>query len=128
MRLTPVNFRRRFLSSASPSPRNTPKPPTEHARPATSSDFIEAWSPSVFKAVGTAAAVGAAVAGLAIGPLTGAIAATATAAYWKVGLDDMRQTKHTILRNFPVLGHVRYALEGIRPGEGAQGVKAARRQ
>ena len=78
----------------------------------------------MFKAVGTAAAVGAAVAGVAIGPLAGAIAATATAAYWKVGLDDMRQTKHTILRNFPVLGHVRYALEGIRPGA-ESGVGAA---
>ena len=27
----------------------------------------------------------------------------------------MRQQKHTILRNFPVLGHLRYLLEGLRP-------------
>lgn len=28
---------------------------------------------------------------------------------------DIIQTKHTILRNFPVLGHIRYILEFIRP-------------
>lgn len=28
---------------------------------------------------------------------------------------DISQTKHTILRNFPVLGHVRYFLEFLRP-------------
>lgn len=28
---------------------------------------------------------------------------------------DVLQTKHTILRNFPVLGHVRYFLEFLRP-------------
>ncbi len=32
-----------------------------------------------------------------------------------IGIYDIFQTKHTILRNFPVLGHFRYLLEGIRP-------------
>ncbi len=32
-----------------------------------------------------------------------------------VGIYDVFQTKHTILRNFPVIGHFRYMLEGIRP-------------
>ena len=32
-----------------------------------------------------------------------------------VGLHDVWQTKHTILRNFPVIGHGRYWLEKIRP-------------
>ena len=32
-----------------------------------------------------------------------------------VGLHDVNQTKHAILRNFPVLGHMRYLLELIRP-------------
>ena len=31
------------------------------------------------------------------------------------GLHDVLQTKHTVLRNFPVLGHGRYWLEKIRP-------------
>lgn len=32
-----------------------------------------------------------------------------------LGLYDITQKKHTILRNFPVLGHFRYILEGVRP-------------
>jgi len=32
-----------------------------------------------------------------------------------VGLYDIWQKKHTILRNFPVLGHFRFLLESIRP-------------
>ncbi|MGI9527048.1 MAG: FMN-binding glutamate synthase family protein [Weeksellaceae bacterium] len=32
-----------------------------------------------------------------------------------VGVYDLVQTKHTILRNFPIIGHLRYILEGIGP-------------
>ncbi|CAM9895556.1 unnamed protein product, partial [Chrysoparadoxa australica] len=32
-----------------------------------------------------------------------------------VGIRDALQTRHTILRNFPILGHFRYLLEMIRP-------------
>jgi len=32
-----------------------------------------------------------------------------------LGLYDIIQKKHTILRNFPVLGHFRYLLESVRP-------------
>lgn len=32
-----------------------------------------------------------------------------------LGIRDMVQKKHTILRNYPVLGHFRYLLESIRP-------------
>ena len=32
-----------------------------------------------------------------------------------IGLYDVTQKKHTILRNYPVLGHFRYMLEAIRP-------------
>jgi glutamate synthase domain-containing protein 2 len=32
-----------------------------------------------------------------------------------IGLYDMLQIRHTILRNFPLLGHFRYLLESIRP-------------
>ena len=32
-----------------------------------------------------------------------------------IGIYDFLQRKHTILRNFPVLGHIRYILEFIRP-------------
>lgn len=32
-----------------------------------------------------------------------------------VALYDVTQKRHTILRNFPVIGHLRYALESIGP-------------
>jgi glutamate synthase domain-containing protein 2 len=32
-----------------------------------------------------------------------------------VGLHDMRQNSHSVLRNYPVLGHVRFLMERIRP-------------
>lgn len=32
-----------------------------------------------------------------------------------IGLYDIIQTRHAILRNFPIIGHFRYILEGIRP-------------
>jgi glutamate synthase domain-containing protein 2 len=32
-----------------------------------------------------------------------------------VGVYDITQTKHAILRNYPVLGHMRFIFEGIRP-------------
>ncbi len=32
-----------------------------------------------------------------------------------VGIHDVVQKKHSILRNYPVLGHLRFLLEGIRP-------------
>jgi glutamate synthase domain-containing protein 2 len=32
-----------------------------------------------------------------------------------VGIRDLVQKKHSILRNYPVLGHLRFLLEGIRP-------------
>jgi len=32
-----------------------------------------------------------------------------------IGIKDITQTQHTILRNYPVLGHFRYLLEEIRP-------------
>ena len=32
-----------------------------------------------------------------------------------VGVYDLRQSRHAILRNYPILGHMRFALEFIRP-------------
>ncbi|MEP2921774.1 FMN-binding glutamate synthase family protein [Sulfitobacter sp.] len=32
-----------------------------------------------------------------------------------VGLHDVRQTAHSVLRNYPVMGHLRFLLESIRP-------------
>ena len=32
-----------------------------------------------------------------------------------IGLYDVLQTKHAILRNYPILAHLRYFFEAIRP-------------
>lgn len=40
------------------------------------------------------------------------VAGAATAA---VGLRDLTQRRHALLRNYPVLGHARYLLETIGP-------------
>ena len=32
-----------------------------------------------------------------------------------LGLRDLRQTRHSVLRNYPVIGHLRFQLEFIRP-------------
>ncbi len=32
-----------------------------------------------------------------------------------VGIRDLTQTRHALLRNYPVIGHVRYLVEGVRP-------------
>ena len=32
-----------------------------------------------------------------------------------IGVYDVTQTGHAVLRNWPVIGHVRYLLEAIRP-------------
>ncbi|MGO4741349.1 FMN-binding glutamate synthase family protein, partial [Bosea sp. 2KB_26] len=32
-----------------------------------------------------------------------------------LGVHDMRQHKHSILRNYPVIGHLRFLMESIRP-------------
>ena len=32
-----------------------------------------------------------------------------------VGIHDLRQTRHAVLRNYPVIGHLRFLLEYIRP-------------
>src|SRR5580698_11565891 len=38
-----------------------------------------------------------------------------TGAIWAVGFYDVLQRRHTILRNFPVVGHFRFWLEALRP-------------
>lgn len=35
--------------------------------------------------------------------------------YILIGLRDIFSTRHTVLRNYPVIGHLRYMLESIRP-------------
>ena len=43
------------------------------------------------------------------------IPALALGALAVLGFNDLRQPRHSILRNYPVLGHMRFLFEGIRP-------------
>ncbi len=47
--------------------------------------------------------------------IRGALAAGAAAALTGVAAYDLLQRRHAILRNYPVFGHLRYALEAIGP-------------
>ena len=66
------------------------------------------------------------IAGLSLLAVATLLAATLGSAGWYIlaavvvallilGIWDMTQKRHAILRNFPVLGHMRYLLESIRP-------------
>ena len=37
------------------------------------------------------------------------------AAFSAVGVHDLLQTHHAVLRNYPILGHLRFLLEFVRP-------------
>jgi glutamate synthase domain-containing protein 2 len=86
------------------------------ARALDSHFLIEKFSRQKFVALGAAltalAAGGAAAAG---SPTAAIVASPFILGYWYVGMKDMRQTRHAVLSNFPVLGHIRYLMEGIRP-------------
>jgi glutamate synthase domain-containing protein 2 len=43
------------------------------------------------------------------------VAVAALAALLAVAIFDVTQTRHSILRNYPVIGHMRFALEYVRP-------------
>jgi hypothetical protein len=79
--------------------------------------FVESWNPERFYTVGSVASVGVLATFAWCGPLSILpwACAVPVAGYWSAGLYDIRQQEHTIRRNFPVLGRVRYLLETFRP-------------
>jgi len=76
-------------------------------------DFVEKWGRGPFYAVGAVAGAGSVAAGTLYGGVWWAVAPLA-GAYWWIGLKDI-SSNQPIRRNFPVLGHMRYLLESIRP-------------
>jgi glutamate synthase domain-containing protein 2 len=46
---------------------------------------------------------------------TGGLAALACLFLTLLGVRDVRQRRHAVIRNYPVIGHIRYLLEFIRP-------------
>jgi glutamate synthase domain-containing protein 2 len=75
--------------------------------------FVEHWGRRPFLIVG---ALLVALSGLALSgsPYSWPLALL-TVAYWMLGLRDMTQRRHSVLRNFPLLGRARYFAESIRP-------------
>lgn len=79
-------------------------------------DWIEKCDRKMFYRIATGMTAVAGGVTIAFGPsLLSFCAIAPTALYWYLGLRDIKQTRHTIRRNFPVLGNVRYLLESIRP-------------
>ncbi|WP_082079698.1 FMN-binding glutamate synthase family protein [Williamsia herbipolensis] len=58
--------------------------------------------------------VGAVVGGV-LGPWGWFVGAAVLGCVAAVGVYDLVQTRHSVLRNYPVLGHMRYLLEAVRP-------------
>jgi glutamate synthase domain-containing protein 2 len=95
----------------------TPLPPEKPKRwerpPEGVPAFVEHWGRGPFFVVGTGLLL---VGGLAtwLTPWLSPLLAGALL-FWLLGLQDLAQRRQTILRNFPVLGRLRYFAESIRP-------------
>jgi hypothetical protein len=82
-------------------------------------DFIEHWNRKNFSRVGyglVGASTVAAASAATIYPgmmVPAALTGVLTAAYWHIGLRDIKQTAHAIRRNYPVLGNLRYIVETV---------------
>ena len=60
-------------------------------------------------------AAGVAIIALADNSFRLGVLATVIAFLAIVGIWDMRQDRHSILRNYPIVGHLRWIFEAIRP-------------
>ena len=79
-------------------------------------DFIEHWNRKAFYNVGYAsAAMSVGMVGIYGVCQETVILSSLVAGYWALGLKDMSQRTHALLRNFPVLGNLRFLFEMLRP-------------
>ncbi|CAM9172588.1 unnamed protein product, partial [Heterosigma akashiwo] len=88
-------------------------------------DFIEGWNRQVYRKVGYGLAASSAIVSgitaftcdtlLTTSSLPAVFLMLGTAAYFKVGEADIKQTSHSVRRNYPVIGNLRYILETVRP-------------
>jgi len=79
-------------------------------------DFIEKWNRRSFfvTGIGLAGTTGALFYHMP-GAWSPWILASLVSYYWWIGIRDLNQTSHALAYNFPVLGHMRYFFESIRP-------------
>jgi glutamate synthase domain-containing protein 2 len=82
--------------------------------PARVPDIVERWSPTAFYVVAAGMWIGMALLADRISPWFGLLAVPIFTFSW-MGIADRIQGSHSIRRNFPVLGRLRYVLEGLRP-------------
>ncbi|MFZ9886172.1 MAG: FMN-binding glutamate synthase family protein [Myxococcota bacterium] len=75
--------------------------------------FVEHWGRLPFVIVGVILFI-AGVLTLRWTPW-GVLLAILASGYWILGLQDMLQRRQSILRNFPILGRLRYLAESVRP-------------
>jgi hypothetical protein len=79
-------------------------------------DFVEHWGPETFKNVG----IGMTISACTLMGIYGICQETLivdfiVGSYLYIGFKDLNQKTHALLRNFPVLGNVRFLFESIRP-------------
>lgn len=77
-------------------------------------DIIEQWSVKAWVGSVVVLGVGWLLLGLLVSPWLH-LGQLSTVFLLLVGLRDVTQPHHAILRNFPILGHLRYLLESLRP-------------
>eukprot|EP01062_Namystynia_karyoxenos_P014375 TRINITY_DN15176_c0_g3_i1.p1 TRINITY_DN15176_c0_g3~~TRINITY_DN15176_c0_g3_i1.p1 ORF type:complete len:652 (+),score=206.88 TRINITY_DN15176_c0_g3_i1:88-1956(+) len=77
-------------------------------------DFVEKWGRGPYYQVGALGAVATAAIASQLGVAAATPVAFSVAVYWWIGIRDIRST-HALRRNFPVLAHMRYILETVRP-------------
>ncbi len=85
----------------------------ESAYPHQVPGVIERWSRSAFVLVGIGMVAGT-VALMLLTPWAGLLLMP-VGAFVAIGVADMTQRRHTLRRNFPVIGHIRYVFESLRP-------------
>ena len=76
-------------------------------------DFLESWSRRTFYSI--AFLLLALIGGLTVLWWPAAFFAIPVLLLTFIGIRDIRQSRHAILRNFPLLGHFRFFAESIRP-------------
>ena len=81
----------------------------------TNADWLPRWTPMrhVFYPLSLAIFAATGLVAWTWPPFSWAFAALVP--LFLIGVRDYQQTTHAVLRNFPVIGHVRYLLEMIRP-------------
>lgn len=88
-------------------------------------DFIEGWNRKVYRKVGYGLAASSTLAAgltamtsdtlLSTSSIPAALLTAGTVAYFHVGERDIKQKQHSVRRNYPVIGNLRYVFETIRP-------------